>query len=151
MAQAKEIFYILSSYFSRIYFCVNWNIYMNVEDAPWNIIVRMPIHWRYFCHTSSCIVTIYDTILQMSEYYLDGKYSIVECRMLILYDAIEGWYVVTGSLYHLSLFLFLSIQNTTNKKVYTDFRLYKPVQIMATKKREFNIRIINIEERWRER
>ena len=37
------------------------------------------------------------------------KYSLVECRMEIMYDNIEEKYVVTGNLSCLSLFLFLTI------------------------------------------
>ena len=46
-------------------FGVNWHICMNVEDVPWNIIVQMLEHWRYFLHVSPCIVTLYDTIVQI--------------------------------------------------------------------------------------
>ena len=38
-----------------------------------------------------------------------GKYSLVERRMVLPYDTIEGKNVVTGNLSCLSLFLFLSI------------------------------------------
>ena len=38
-----------------------------------------------------------------------GKYSLVENRMVIPYDTIEGQYVVTGNISCLSLFFFLSI------------------------------------------
>ena len=48
-------------------------------------------------------------IVQMSEYSLIGKYSIVGCHTLILYDIIDGIYVETGNLSCLSLFLLLSI------------------------------------------
>ena len=38
-----------------------------------------------------------------------GDYSLVERRMVILYDTIEGKYVVMGNLSCISLFLFLYI------------------------------------------
>ena len=69
-----------------------------------------------------------------------GKYSLVERRMVIPYDTTEGKYLVTENLSCLSIFLLLYIQKTTNKRVNTDFRLYKPVPITANTKREFNIR-----------
>ena len=43
------------------------------------------------------------------EHPLMGEYSLVERRMVIPYDNIEGKNVVTGNLTCLSLFLFLSI------------------------------------------
>ena len=43
------------------------------------------------------------------EHPLMGKYSLVERRMVLPYDIIEGQYVVKGYLSCLSLFLFLSI------------------------------------------
>ena len=43
------------------------------------------------------------------EHPLIGKYSLVERRMLILYDTIEEQYVVIGNLSCLSLFLLLFI------------------------------------------
>ena len=39
-----------------------------------------------------------------------GKYSLIERRMVIQYETTEGKYVVTGNLFFLSLFLFLSIK-----------------------------------------
>ena len=42
-----------------------------------------------------------DMIVQVSEYLLMGKYSLVGCLTLILYDIIDGRYVVTGNLYYL--------------------------------------------------
>ena len=38
-----------------------------------------------------------------------GNYSLVEHRMVLPYDTIEGQNVVTGDLSYMSLFLFLSI------------------------------------------
>ena len=72
------------------------------------------------------------------EHPLMGKYSLVEHRMVIPYDTIEEQYVVTVNLSCLSLFLFLSIKNTTKKSVNIYFCLYNPVQIMANTKCEFN-------------
>ena len=43
------------------------------------------------------------------EHPFMGKYSIVERRMVLPYDNIEGQNIVTGDLSCLSLFLFLSI------------------------------------------
>ena len=43
------------------------------------------------------------------EHPLTGEYSLVERRMVIPHDTIEGKNVVTGDLSSLSLFLFLSI------------------------------------------
>ena len=63
-----------------------------------------------------------------------GKYSLVERRMVIPYDTIEGKYVVAGNLSYLSLLLLLSIWKTTKKSVNTDLCIYKPVRITANKK-----------------
>ena len=76
------------------------------------------------------------------------KCLIIERRMLLLHNNIEGQYVVTGNLSFLSIFFFLSISKSTKKSVNIDFRLYKPVRITANKIREFSIRKINIKERW---
>ena len=65
MEHSWEVFYIAHAYFSRIQFGVNWHIFMNVEYVPWYIIFRMTVHWRYFWHVSPCIITLYDTIVQM--------------------------------------------------------------------------------------
>ena len=77
-----------------------------------------------------------------------GKNSLVRRHKVILYDTIEGQYVVMGILSCLSFFLFLSIYKTTKKRVNTDFYLYKPVQITATTKYELNMRTRKIKERW---
>ena len=63
-----------------------------------------------------------------------GKYSLVERHMLIPYNTIEGQYVVTGDLSCLSLFLFLSIQNNSKKRVNKYVCIYKTVLIMANTK-----------------
>ena len=75
-----------------------------------------------------------------------GKYSLVESRMVIPYDTIEVKYLVKVDLSFMSLFLFLSIKNTTKKRVDTYFRIYKPVQITGKTKREFNVRTRKIKE-----
>ena len=67
-----------------------------------------------------------------------GKYSLVERRMVLPYDIIEGQNVVMGNLSCLSLFLFLYILRTTKKSVNTNFCLYKPLRITANTKCEFN-------------
>ena len=67
-----------------------------------------------------------------------GNYSLVEVRMVIPYNNIEEQYVVTVNLSCLSLFLFLSIKNTTKKSVNIYFCLYNPVRVMANTKCEFN-------------
>ena len=67
-----------------------------------------------------------------------GNYSLVEHHVVIPYDTIEEQYVVTVNLSCLSLFLFLSIKNTTKKSVNIYFCLYNLVQIMANTKCEFN-------------
>ena len=48
-------------------------------------------------------------LYKYKEHPLMGKYSLVERRMVITYDNIEGKYLVTGNLSCLSLFLLLSI------------------------------------------
>ena len=65
MASAGEVIYIVRAYLARRKFGVNWHIYMNVEDVTWNIIVKISGHWKYCWHMSPCIVTLYDTIVQM--------------------------------------------------------------------------------------
>ena len=62
-----------------------------------------------------------------------GKCLLVERRMVLPYDTIEGQNVVTGNLSCLLLFLFLSILKTTKKSINTYFRLCKPVRITAHK------------------
>ena len=66
------------------------------------------------------------------------KYSLLERRMVIPYDTIEGQNVVTGNLSCLSHFLFLSIYMTTKKSNSTDLCLYKPVRITAHTNCELN-------------
>ena len=76
-------------------------------------------------------------LYKFKEHPLMGKYSLVECRIVIPYDTIEVQYVVMGNSSYLSLFLFLYISNTTKKRVNKDFRIYKPIQITANTECEF--------------
>ena len=59
---------------------------------------------------------ICDMTVQMSEYYLMGKYSLIGFRKLILYGIIDGGYVQTDNLSFLSVFLLLSINRLTIKE-----------------------------------
>ena len=69
---------------------------------------------------SSCVLWHFMTKLyECKEHPLMGKYSLVEHRMMIPYDTIEGKNLKTGNLSYLSTFLFLSIQKTTKKSVNT--------------------------------
>ena len=63
----------------------------------------------HLLHIYTYFRTFVDMILQMSEYSLMEKYSLVGFHSLILYDIIDGRYVLTGNLFFLSLFLLLSI------------------------------------------
>ena len=71
-----------------------------------------------------------------------GKYSLIEHRMVILDDTIEGQNLLTGNLSCLSTFLFLFILKTTKKSVNIDFRLCKTVKITAYTNFEFSIHIL---------
>ena len=47
MARDGEMFYIVRAYFTHIQFGVHLQMYMNVEDVPWHIIVQMKGHLGY--------------------------------------------------------------------------------------------------------
>ena len=50
------------------------------------------VKFLYKCHA------ICDMTVRMSEYSLMRRYSLVGCRIVILYDIINGRYVQTGNL-----------------------------------------------------
>ena len=61
----------------------------------------------------------------MSKNILMGKYSLVGCRTLIMYNVINERYVETVNLLCLSLFVLLYIYNINKRKFYKDFRYHK--------------------------
>ena len=82
---------------------------MNFEDVPWILLFEFRdiegiadmsprVLWHFMTRS-----------YKRKEHPLLGKYSLVERRMLLPYDTIEGQNVVTVNLSCLSLFLFLSI------------------------------------------
>ena len=82
---------------------------MNVEDVPCILLFKyrdiegiadiLPyVSWRFMTR-----------LYKRKEHHFMGKYSLVEHRMVLLYNTIEGKNTVTGNLSCLSLFLFLSI------------------------------------------
>ena len=81
----------------------------DVEDVPWIL--------SFECQDIEGIADMSPLLLwhfmtrsyKRKEHPLMGKYSLVELRMVLPYDTIEGKNVVTGNLSFLSLFLFLSI------------------------------------------
>ena len=77
-------------------------------------------------------MTLYDKIIQISEYSLMVNYSLVECLILIPYDAIEGKYTVTGNLFYLSLLLFLYIYKTSIRKLISISILTSPYELQQT-------------------
>ena len=77
-----------------------------------------------------------------------GKYSPVERRMVILYDTIEGKYVVTGNLSCLSLFLSYLSKRLLRRELIHMSVFISSVQIMANTKCELNQITRKIEERW---
>ena len=77
-------------------------------------------------------------LYKCKEHLLIGNYSLVEIRMVIPYDTIEGKNIVTDNLSCLSLFMLLYIKTTTKKSFNTYFRLYKPVRMTAHTNRKFN-------------
>ena len=98
-----------SAYFLCKQFSVNWHICMNVEDVPCilsfecrdieGISDMSPwVSWHFMTRS-----------YKHKEHPLMGNYSLVEHRMVLPYNTIEGKNVVTGNLSSLSLFLFLSI------------------------------------------
>ena len=105
----EEVFHIVRAYFARKQFGVNWHICMIDEDVPCIFsfesqdikgIAGMSHHvlWHFMTQ-----------LYKQKEHTLMGKYSLVEHRMVLPYDTIEGENVVTGNSSCLSLFLFLSI------------------------------------------
>ena len=95
--------------FARTQFGVNWHIYMNVEDFVCILSLECQdiegiadISPRVLRHFMTCSY-------KRKEHTMMGKYSLVEHRIVLLYDTIEGKNVVTGNLSYQSLFLFLSI------------------------------------------
>ena len=82
---------------------------MNVEDIPFILLFEYRdiegiadmsprVSWHFMTWS-----------YKRKEHPLMGKYSLVEHRMVLPYNAIEGKNVVTGDLSCMSLFLFLSI------------------------------------------
>ena len=82
---------------------------MDVEDIPWilsfecrdieGIADMSPrVSWHFMTQS-----------YKHKEHPLMGNYSLVERRMVLPYDTIEGQNVVAGDLSCLSLFLFLSL------------------------------------------
>ena len=49
--------------------------------------------WRNFWHIYTSGIPFCDMIVQMSEYSLMGKYSLVVCCTLIMYSIIDGRYI----------------------------------------------------------
>ena len=81
---------------------------MNVEDVPWILLFEC----QYIEGISDMSPRVSGHFMTRSykrkEHPLMGKCSLVERRMLLPYDTIEGKNLVTGDLSCLSLFLFLS-------------------------------------------
>ena len=65
--------------------------------------------WIHLWHICISVRKFYDTILQMSEYFLMRNYELVRCHTLIIYGIIDGGYVEMENLSYLSIFLLLYI------------------------------------------
>ena len=82
---------------------------MNFEDVPWILL--------FVCQEIEGIASMSPRVSLhfMTQFYkrkehpLMVKYSLVELRVVLPYDTIEGQNVVTGNLSCLSLLLFVSI------------------------------------------
>ena len=91
----------------------------------WCQLTHLHRRWRHLWHICLNVRPFSDMIVKMSEHSLMGKYSLVGCCTLIMYNIIDRIYVVTGNISCLSLFLLLSIYKTNKKKVYKNLRSQK--------------------------
>ena len=88
----------------------------SIDTSVWTL-KTFPGMLLFKCREIECISEMSSRVLwhfmkrsyKCKEHPFMGKYSLVERRMVIPYDTIEGKNVVTGNLSCLSLFLFLEI------------------------------------------
>ena len=104
----KQRFYIVCAYFIHIWFGINWKTCSDVEDIC-GIFVQMSGRWSNWWNIYTNVRPFHVMIIQMSEYSLMGKYSLVGYCTLILYNIIDRSHVETVNLSCLSLFLLLYI------------------------------------------